>query len=104
MQHKSLAECARCAQACEPGSPGGVRKAVRFCVLFSPEDECFSPNLCRFQPARVPWHCLRDSLGVDLAGDWDRLQLVQAQLVVPAPRGDDADALGAGSVEGAWTR
>lgn len=45
MQDKSLAECARCAQVCEPGFPKGDQEALRFGVLFSPEAECFQHKL-----------------------------------------------------------
>lgn len=45
MQDKSLAECARCAQACEFGFPRGDQEAVRFGELFPPEDKCFQHKL-----------------------------------------------------------
>lgn len=53
MQDKSLAECARCAQACEPGCPRGDKE------VFGRDLECCflqkmnvpSTNLCCFQPA-----------------------------------------------------
>lgn len=47
MQDKRLAECARCAQACELGLPRGDKEAVweRFGMLFSPEAEGFQHKL-----------------------------------------------------------
>lgn len=60
MQDKSLAECARFAQACELSFPGGDQEAVRFGALFSPEAEC-SQHKLMLLPA-----CLWGSLGTGL--------------------------------------
>lgn len=64
MQDKILADCARCARACELGLPRGDQEAVRFGVLLSPGAECFQhePVLLPACPGAAavpvgqPWH------------------------------------------------
>lgn len=99
---KLVGLCKRCpgVQAGLPQQGSESHEILSVGFFFLQKVNISRTNLCCLQPPRVPQQCLRDRLGMGLARGQDRLQLVQAQSVVPAPQGDDAGTRGAGSVEG----